>query len=87
MFELLHRNLKLVGLFAVIVLVPAVIFGVLIARALQSDRVGAVQKRTEQQQQIARLVEADLNDWLFSTGSSSATSVRIFVGLSLTYHP
>ncbi len=71
-FDLLHRNLKLVGLFAVIVLVPAVIFGVLIARALQSDRVDAVQKRIERQQQIARLVEADLNDWLFSTGSSSA---------------
>ncbi len=74
MFGLLRRNLKLVGLFAVIVLVPAIIFGVLIARAVQSDRVDAVQKRAERQQQIAHLVEADLNDWLFSTGPSSASA-------------
>jgi two-component system phosphate regulon sensor histidine kinase PhoR len=76
-FGHLRRNLRLLALFAVIVLIPAITFGVLIARAVRSDRREAVQKRAERQQQIAQLVETDLNDWLFSTGPASARSQAV----------
>ena len=61
-------------MFAVIVLIPAITFGVLIARAVRSDRREAVQKRADSQQKVVQLLETDLNDWLFSTGPSSARS-------------
>jgi two-component system phosphate regulon sensor histidine kinase PhoR len=70
--EHLRRNWRLVGLFVAIVLIPAMAFGVLIVRAMQSDRRDALRQRAERQQQIAQLVENDLNDWLFSIGPSSA---------------
>lgn len=72
MIEHLRRNRRLVGLFVVIVLIPAAAFGVLIARAVQSDRRDAVRQQVERQERIAQLVETDLDDWLFATGTSSA---------------
>ena len=56
------------------VLVPAGIFSALIIRAVRSDRIRADYQTTERQKHIVRLVEADLNNWLFSTHAESAIS-------------
>jgi two-component system phosphate regulon sensor histidine kinase PhoR len=70
----LRRNRRVVLLFAVMVLLPAAIFSVLIIRALQGDRVAAAQQKVEHRRQVVRLVDMDLNAWLLSTAPGSAMS-------------
>lgn len=72
------RRRRVLLLFLLMVLLPAVIFSVLIVRAVQSERLQAVHQRGEHQRQIVRLVEADLNDWLFTSGSDSAMAQALF---------
>src|SRR5436305_623490 len=60
------------------VLLPAAVFGILIFRAVRSDRMQAVQQSGEHQRQIVHLVEADLNSWLFSTTADAAMSHALF---------
>src|SRR2546421_601180 len=69
----LRRNRKLILLFTVMVLVPGILFGALIARAVRTDSLDLARQRTEQRQQVARLLAADLNQWIFSTGAASAS--------------
>jgi len=65
-------------LFALMVLLPASIFSVLITRAVRSEQTQAAQEKAQRQRQIARLVEADLNTWLFSTQPEAAMSKALF---------
>ncbi len=77
MWEITHilgRHRRAIVLFALMVLLPASIFSVLIVRALRSERIRVAYDRTERQRHIVRLVEADLNNWLFSTDARSAVS-------------
>lgn len=56
------------------VVLPATIFAVLIIRAVRSERLRLDYQQTLRQRQVARLVETDLHNWLFSTRSDSAIS-------------
>lgn len=63
------------------VLLPATLFGVLIVRAVRSERMRADYEKTQRQRHIVRLVEQDLEDWLFSTRAEAALSLS-----SLRFH-
>ena len=56
----LHRSRRLILLFALMVLLPALIFSVLIIRALRSDQMQVAQQKAERQRQIVRLLGEDL---------------------------
>lgn len=70
----LRRNRRVILLFALMVLLPAAIFGILIVRTVRSERMQVAQQNAERQRQIVRLVERDLNAWLFSTQPEAAIS-------------
>lgn len=72
--HILGRNRRVIVLFVLMVLLPASIFSVLIVGAVRSERVRAEYERTQRQRHIVRLVEADLNNWLFSTRPEAAPS-------------
>jgi nitrogen-specific signal transduction histidine kinase len=74
----LQRSRRLISLFAVMVLLPAVTFGVLIVRAVRNEGIQAAQQKAERQRHIVRLIEADLNNWLFSAQAGSAVSQALF---------
>lgn len=73
----LFRNKRLIGLFVLMVIVPALVFSVLIVRAIRSEELSRAYETVEQQREIARLAEADLNEWLFSAGADSAQSQAV----------
>lgn len=56
------------------VLLPASIFSVLIVRAVRSERMRVDYEKAQRQRHIVRLVEADLNNWLFGAHAESALS-------------
>src|SRR5688572_11427518 len=56
------------------VLLPASIFSVLIIDAVRSERVRAEHERTQRQRHIVRLIESDLNNWLFSNHAEAGVS-------------
>lgn len=70
--DLVRRNRFVITLFVLMVLLPAAIFGALMMRAVGSERIQADYYTAERQQLIVRLVESDLNKWLFSTNPGSA---------------
>ena len=72
------RHRKAILLFLLMVLVPSVAFGVLIARAVRTEDTQAAQRKAERQREIARLIEADLNSWLFSGQPDSAVANALF---------
>src|SRR5207245_6002357 len=74
----LHWNRRTLLLFAVVVVLPTLIFSVLIIRAVRSEQLQSALQKTERQRQIVRLVEADLNSWLFSTEPDSAIAEALF---------
>lgn len=74
----LHRSRRVILLFALMVLLPAAIFSALIIRAVRGDQMQAAHQKSERQRQIVRLVEGDLNSWLFSAQSESAISTALF---------
>jgi two-component system phosphate regulon sensor histidine kinase PhoR len=74
----LRRHRRAIVLFVPMVLLPAVVFGILIVRAVRSDRMQAAQLTGEHQRQIVRLVEADLQNWLFSPVADGARSAALF---------
>lgn len=74
----LHWNRRIILLFVLMVLLPAVIFGVLIARAVRSEQMRVTHETAERQRHVVRLVEEDLNAWLFSTEPTSAISKALF---------
>ena len=74
----LYRSRRALLLFALMVLLPAGIFSVLIIRAVRSDQMQAAQQKAERQRQIVRLLGEDLNTWLFSAQPASAVSKALF---------
>lgn len=76
--HILGRNRRVVALFVLMVVLPASIFSVLIVRALRSEQMRVEYKQTQRQRHIARLAEADLNNWLFATQAEAAVSKSLF---------
>lgn len=74
----LRRSRRLILLFVVTGVLPAVIIGALIIRAVRNERLESAHQQAERQRQIVRLIEADLNTWLFSTRADSAVSQALF---------
>lgn len=74
----LHRSRKVILLFALMVLLPVVIFGILIVRTVRSEQMQTAQQKAERQRQIVGLIERDLNTWLFSTQPEGAVSNALF---------
>jgi len=72
------RHRKAILLFLLMVLLPSVAFGVLIVRAVRTDATQVGERKAERQREIARLIEADLNSWLFSGQPGSALSNALF---------
>lgn len=75
--EIAGRNRTVITLFVLMVVLPAGIFSALMIRAVRSDRIRADYQRTQRQRHIIRLVEADLNNWLFSAHAESAISKAV----------
>jgi signal transduction histidine kinase len=65
-------------LFALMVLLPVVIFTVLIARAVRNDRVQAAASETQRQRQVARLFEREFSSWIFSPEPDGAVARAAF---------
>jgi two-component system phosphate regulon sensor histidine kinase PhoR len=74
----LRQHRRVILLFLLMVLLPALIFSVLIIRALRGEQMQAVHQKTERQRQIVGLVEADLKTWLFTTQREGAISRALF---------
>ena len=58
------------------VLLPAVVFGTLIARAMRNDRMRTQFDTVERERQIVKLVEADLRNWLFAEAASDSAAAN-----------
>lgn len=80
MWEVAHlrRNRRVILLFVLMVLLPALIFSILIIRAVRSEQMQVEHQKAERQRQIMLLVEADLSNWLFSAQADSAISRALF---------
>jgi signal transduction histidine kinase len=75
--ETLRRNRKVIGLFALMVLLPAAVFGMLIVRAFRGEQVRRDYETRVRQQQIIQLAQADLANWLFSAAPGGARSLAL----------
>ena len=64
--RILHRGPREMLLLGVIVLLPAVALGLLALRTLQGEQVRETYQRRERQQQVLRLLERELSDWILS---------------------
>lgn len=73
----LVRNKGLIGLFVLMVLVPAFAFSVLIVRAIRNEELGRAYEEIARQRQVVKQAETDLNAWLFASGTTSARSHAI----------
>src|SRR5512139_930303 len=69
--RMLHRGPRDILLLGVIVLLPAVALGLLALRTLQGEQARETYQRRERQQQILRLFERDLDDWIRSRRTSA----------------
>jgi hypothetical protein len=70
--DLLRRNRRLVALFAFMALLPALVFAVLLVRAVRAERVRLDYEKALRQRQLVTLAEADLHNWLFSVAADGA---------------
>jgi len=64
--RIVHQGPRRIALLGGIVLLPAVALGLLAFRTFQGERVREEYQRRERQQQILRLLESDLSNWLLS---------------------
>lgn len=71
------RNRSLIGLFLLMVLVPAFAFSVLIVRGIRNEELGRAYEEIARQRQVVKQAEADLSAWLFASGPASAKSHAI----------
>jgi two-component system phosphate regulon sensor histidine kinase PhoR len=78
MWQVTRPQRRAIALFLLMVLLPGAVFGVLIVRAVRSDRLQTAQHVSERQRQIVQLVEADLNNWLFSPPAAGAVTNALF---------
>lgn len=65
-------------LFALMVLLPGAVFGILIVRSVRSDRVQAAEGEAQRQRQIVQVFERELNSWLFSLQADGARARAVF---------
>src|SRR5512136_2367237 len=77
----IDRGPRRIALLGAIVLLPAVALGLLAFRTFRGEQVREEYQRRERQQQILRLLESDLTNWILSrrenaTGNKSAFEVR-----------
>lgn len=70
--RILRRNRRVVALFALMVLLPAAVFAILITRNIRSERARLEYDKAQRQRQIVQFVEADVRNWLFAPGRTSA---------------
>ena len=64
--RIIHQGPCRIALLGGIVLLPAVALGLLAFRTFQGERVREEYRRRERQQQILRLLESDLSNWILS---------------------
>jgi hypothetical protein len=76
--QFLRSGRKWVFLFGLTVLAPSLSIGLLALRAFKGEESRQQFQRKERQQQIIRLLETDLNTWLFSLQSQSKPSETLF---------
>jgi signal transduction histidine kinase len=72
--RIIDRGPRRIALLGIIVLIPAVALGLLAFRAFRGEQAREEYQRRERQQQILRLLESDLSDWIKSWRESSAAS-------------
>ena len=71
---LARKHRKWIGLFALTVVLPVLVLGILAVAAFRGEEARQSFQRRERQQQIARLLDADLTAWLVSLQGSSRAS-------------
>ena len=76
--EVLQSSRKWIFLFALTVLLPSLLLGLLAIRAFKGEEIRQRYQRKERQQQIVRLLETDLNSWLLSLQTDSKASKSLF---------
>jgi signal transduction histidine kinase len=64
--RIFHQGPRSAVLFAGIILLPAFALGLLAVRTFQTEKVREEYQRRERQQQILRLLETDLGNWILS---------------------
>jgi signal transduction histidine kinase len=64
--RIIHQGPRRIALLGGIVLLPAVALGLLAFRTFQGEQVRGEYQRRERQQQILRLLESDLSNWILS---------------------
>jgi signal transduction histidine kinase len=75
-----RRGWRWVALFTVLVVLPAIALTLLSIRAFQGEASRAAFQRRERQQQVLRLLENDLRDWVLSLdrGRPAAGAIDVF---------
>ena len=76
--QVLQSSRKWIFLFALTVLLPSLLLGLLAIGAFKGEEIRQRYQRKERQQQIIRLLESDLNSWLFSLQTDSKNSESLF---------
>jgi len=71
LLQAVRRSQRLLVLFALMVLLPVVIFAVLVVRASRSERARVEYEKTQRQRQVVQFVETELQTWLFAPGPDS----------------
>jgi len=75
---ILRRNRTLIVLFLVVVLLPCLFLTFLSVRAIRGEDAQQRFHEGQRQRQIVHLLEADLNEWLFSRGADAPVSQSLF---------
>src|SRR5437870_5156869 len=70
--EVLRRNRTVIVLFTVLVIAPSLLLSYVGFRTVRSDAVQQQFQQRNRQRQIAILLNSELKNWLFSTGSDGA---------------
>lgn len=76
--EVLQSSRKWVALFALTVLFPALLLALVAVRAFRGEGSWQRYQEKERQEKTVRLLERDLDDWLFSIRSKPPTSDPLF---------
>jgi len=75
---IIHHRPRRIALLAGIVLLPILALGLLAFRTLQTEQIREGYQRRERQQQILRLLESDLSNWIMSQSAKVEESVLEF---------
>src|SRR5712692_10562148 len=72
--EVLRRNRTVIVLFTVLVIVPSLLLSYVGFRTVRADAVQQQFQQRNRQRQIALLLNSELKNWLFLSGSDGAAS-------------